>query len=160
MPQDYLRTSSSCPGFPGQFNAFPYLPCFPGIYHALPEFSMLTWYFWDFWRNKPTSGSRIKARDLPGLPGQHFLGWDFPCFPGIPGISSVFLGYSNSMLSQDFLFLAGISYAFPGFPTPSRDFPWITGIFQVFVGLCFLEAVLFLLLYCARKGAGREKHHA
>ena len=129
------------------------------IYHAFPVFTML-------YRNFPCllgifeTFGEIKARDLPGLPGQHFLGWDFPCFPGIPGISSVFLGYSNSMLSQDFLFLAGISYAFPGFPTPSRDFPCFTGIFQVFVGLCFLEAVLFLLLYCARKAEGTEKHHA
>ena len=96
------------------------------IYHAFPVFTML-------YRNFPCllgifeTFGEIKARDLPGLPGQHFLGWDFPCFPGIPGISSV---------SWDILILCfpRISYSLPGFRMLSQDFPRLPGISHALQG--------------------------
>ena len=74
------------------------------------------------------------------------------------------------MLSRDFLCLVGISYALPGFPMPCRDFPCFPRISHAFPGFPMLSrdfsgfwwhllfgAVLFLLLYCARKAAGERK---
>ena len=90
-----FKTSSSCPGFPGQLNAFPVFtmlsrdfPCFRVIFEAFGEVSPLQ------------VSSRKKA-------------WDFPGF--------------NST-------------------------------FQVFGGICFLEAVLFLLLYCRKESCRGEKN--
>ena len=87
---------------------------------------MLTWYFWDFWRNKPTSGSRIKARDLPGF---NSTSW--------AGISRAFPEFLVSLVfSWDILILCfpRISYSLPGFRMLSQDFPRLPGISHVLQG--------------------------
>ena len=62
----------------------------------------------------------------------------FPAFPGFP------------MPCRDFPCFPRISHAFPGFPMLSRDF-------SGFWWHLLFGAVLFLLLYCARKAAGERK---
>ncbi len=122
----YFGTSSSCPGFPGQFYVFS---VFTMLSRDFPWFLVIFEAFGDV--SPLQVSSRKKA-------------WDFPGFNSTyrAGISRVFPGFS--MLSRDFLCLAGISYALPGFPMLSRDFPCLPGISHAFQGFFrFLVAFAF-----------------
>ena len=147
-PLLYIYTSSSCPGFPGQFNAFPVFtmlsrdfPCFLVIFEAFGEVSPLQ------------VSSRKKAWDFPGFNSTSRAGIsrafseflvspvfsrDFPCFPrifhAIPGFP---------MLSQDIPSLPGISHAFTGFPMHSQYFQVFGEIWSVISPLRYQKVLAF-----------------